>query len=249
MRARWLLSLAILALPLVQGGCATPAVLEKISPTKKVTDTVEDVTHAYRSPSDDVIVCVTGWPGGIDKESPIQEFSIVFPAGAFTDKKRQAPELEQAGWQLGLPTFNVTTQSIRSPCPAPDRSDAKSLAPVPVETIRETEFGFAYFKGNLQGAPKRYFDDRPTVPTVYRFLSSSGCADGDKLHIVYVHDKAIFDGERVVHFSTHTRKIEGRKNYLYAALLPVTVVLDAVAFVVAMPMFLILLGMGDAGSP
>jgi len=138
-------------------------------------------------------------------------------------------------------TFHVTTQAVQGPCPEAKMGVAGGWTPVPVQTVRETDFGFAYFKGDLLDAPRRYFNDRPATPTVYRFLSNSGCPVDDRLQIVYVHDKAMFNGERAVHISTGYREIEGEKNYAYAVFLPVTVAVDIAATAVAIPFLLVML--------
>lgn len=241
MRARLFFCLAILALPLLQGGCATRATLDAMSPIKHITDTVEDVTHAFRKRNGDALICVTGRPGEADSKKPMQRFSILFPAGAFSDAVRAAPELEESDGTASMMTFHVTTQAIQGPCPETDSGPAGGWTPVPVQTVRETDFGFAYFNGDLRDAPRRYFNDRPATPTVYRFLSGSGCRVDDRIDIVYVHDKAAFAGEHAVHISSGYREIEGEKNYAYAVFLPVTVAVDIAATVVAFPFFLVML--------
>lgn len=219
MRVRWFFSLLVLLLPLVAGGCATPYVIEQISPSK------EDTYHyspAYRDSAGNIILCVTDLMGGGYSWGG-DELRFVFPVDAFSKGPTERPKLEMRN-QPELPVYRIPKTGIGPPCPDRGSQEAASLLSVTVNSIGFGDISELRAANVSDDALWTYFQGRAESDAIYVFQSRHGDDAPPRKRVVYVHDQPVFAGSRVVEL--HARPKEG--SLLYVPLVPIAVAYDLV---------------------
>lgn len=209
----------LLLVALMASGCATYNVVDQINPSdeggSRATgrDHVYDVTAAMRAEDGTVTICVTGTQAGAFFYSS-SDFSITVPAETFV----RAPH------RL-LSRFVATEEYVGGPCPATRSQSLSRATPLPIETVRNRDFGGDGVWPLSDDTLRASFAET-AAPAIYKFVGPSWVGSGDFVDIVYVHDAAAVEGDRAFEIYTPIRKIDG--NPAWIVLVPFAVVFDVV---------------------
>jgi hypothetical protein len=218
-QTRGYISLLVLLLPQLTGGCATPYVIEKISPSK------EDTYHyapAYRDLTGNIILCVTDlWDGGYFVGG--DELRFVFPVDAFSKGPAERPTLEMRN-QPELPVYRIPKTGIGPPCPDRGSQEAASLLSVTVNSIGFGDISELRAANVSDDVLWTYFQGRAESDAIYVFQSRHGGDAPPRKRAVYVHEQPVFAGSRAVEIRAGPK--EG--NLLYVPLVPIAVAYDLV---------------------
>lgn len=219
MRARRAICLLVLLLPLFSGGCATPYVIEQISPSE------EDTYHyapAYRDAAGNIILCVDdlvngGYFMGVD------ELRFVFPAEAVSKGLAGRPKLDLRS-RPELPVYYIPKTGIGPPCPDRGSPEAVSLPSVTVNSIDLGAIPELAAANVSDDALWTYFQTRAETDAIYVFRSRRKGDAPTRKRVVYVHDQPVFAGSRAVELRPGPK--EG--SLAYVPLVPFAVAYDLV---------------------
>jgi hypothetical protein len=215
--------LAVAALVLPLSGCFTSLTLERISPSQRYMDFVNDVTAARREPSGAVVICVFGLPARTP--SPFGHGHTAFSVTLPPNPRVQIPK----SVRREIPEYQVTAADVGGACPA--KVDAAT--PLPVRRIESSKLGHPdFFMISYDAlAPLMGAGTDPSALWV---------VDSTYKRLLYIDESPRFEGLRAVQIRTFEREVKGEPAY--ALLLPLAVVGD----VLMSPIYLL---MALAGGP
>lgn len=202
-------------------GCASFNTVDQIWPgEKKRMDYVVAVSSAYRNSAGAVVVCVSGMEADAFL-SRSSEFSLILPVPAYAANAGNAPPLKM-DYRAAPRMFEVTADAVGGACPTPD--EAASPNALPVRTVRARDLGIARIKGLADASVQSFLAELGGPPAVYVFQVALPESKTAFPRIVYVHDRAVFEGGRAVEIHPGFRARKSRPGYAF--LLPFAVVFD-----------------------
>lgn len=225
MWARGYISLLLLLLPLFTGGCATPHVIEKISPSKGDR---YHYTSAYRDNAGNIILCADDFPRSAYSFLGAESWRFVFPVEAFSKALGARPNLGIRN-QSDLPVYRLPVVSASCPPPPTQNAaalsqDTAALSSITVKSIGVTDVLGQQFADMSNDALGTYFQTRAEKDAIYLFSFRRDVGKGTRRHIVYVHNEPVFAGSRAVELRPGPK--EG--NLAYVPLVPFAFAFDLV---------------------
>lgn len=230
MRARRVLYLLVLLLPLLTGGC-TFYVIEQISPTE---NRYFEYTAAHRDKAGNIIICVMEGIHGPYSMEGDDNLRFILPVEAFSKGPAERPKLE-VRTQPELPIYRIPDGGMELPCPDRGSPESEALMSVTVHSTGDGSTGNGDIAemeaANVSNdALWAYFQIRAETNAIFVFFPHR---DGDgpndrtpstRKRVVYIHDQPVFAGSRAVELRAGPKK----GNLLYVPLLPFTVAHDIV---------------------
>lgn len=214
----------ILLILLMNSGCATATLLHNAkghSVSETHYDVINQVTAAYLTPEQDLIVCLHGFYEG---KPPSQKYSFRVSIQQLISS---APPLQD--FQVG--EFTVPRNQVVSGCPYAS-NELKGWRPVKVKTIPTALIG------------EQQLESLRPFPGTHETIYKNGETDGQ---VVYTSNEAILANTPVIQLRTAgvtiTREEGG--NPLFYLFLPVTSVVDIVATPIIVISFMIMCATGN----
>ncbi len=200
-------------------GCATYNTAQHVRPWGDNAwgiDQIDTVTAAWREPSGDIRVCVTGDPAERAHTTAVLfkgvDYSFVLPAGLYETAPESAPKLYRT--KDPVPAFNLTAANIEGACP-PDVDGAIAIRRVTPGDLGADSFAFADERARAE-----MFAGAPAGPAVFEFVETPSSS------LYYRHDAPVFDGSAIVEIDLALRKKEARPVWILV--MPLALVFDVV---------------------
>ncbi len=232
--ARTALSAAFLILAAVAAsGCVSKALLEFADKIEVRDNIVTGVTVARRDEAGDIFVCATGLPAERDRTRSPVEYGVKFPLSLFDDGEAGTPLL--AGSGADIRRYTLTPEDIADDCP----TEIGDPATLPVTLVEPKYLSSVALNTVSDEALRSFIDEAREGAALYVFQSTD---PGESALLVYQHDSAVFEGNRLVGIELPAEPVKPNENAVIALPLAFAADVVIVAAVVVLAAAGILLG-------
>lgn len=211
---------AVLAIGVMLAGCTYSRKLsEYADKTELRKNSIEEVTGAWLTPDDEILVCAKGWPAAIARDKPAVEFEFLFPVTLSEDMVNQPSE--QTPGAAAAVTYLLPADRIERGCSEPDSARQVPLHNVDAEAFRtRSELPLS------DGAFTAELNDSATGAALY-IPGGTGTVRVNRFF--YVHGGPTSANPRLVAIELPEEEVQPNKSAVVA--LPAAAAADGIIFV------------------